>query len=337
MRCRAMWAAQARCSSRRCNTAAPATRCRPLKVCVSTTSKSQGSTAACYWNEASFEELSYITGADSAEMGQGGLRVNMVPRDGGNTFRGQVFGNYTGSSWSSDNCGSPAIGQPCTRSNLTGSTTFNPNNRLTNVSEIQKIWDFNPSIGGPVLRDKLWFHYTFRHQGVEKTTADSYFDRNPSQFVYDPDTDRPGIDDGHIVSNAVRLSWQASGKDKFSVYHDNQRKYRNHWGIASTVPPEAAGVQVTPTSFVNVTKWTRTQTNRLLLEGGFGYYNQEYTELYQPSVTGMDEKVFDRSRHQQRSRVHGPRSVEQPDRERVERAGGSLLEAADLAWEPPRT
>ena len=45
-------------------------------------------------------------------------------------------------------------------------------------------------------------------------------------------------------------------------------------------------MQVTPTSRVNVTKWTRTHTNKLLLEAGFGYYNQEYTELYQPSVTG---------------------------------------------------
>src|SRR5688572_8208847 len=255
--------------------------------------EAQGAYSGVYWNDASFEELSYITGADSAEMGQGGIRVNMVPRDGGNTFRGQAFGNFTEGSWASDNCASPGLGQACTRSNLSGSRTFNANNYLTNVSEIQRIWDFNPSIGGPVFRDKLWFHYTFRHQGVEKTTPDSYFDRNPSQFVYEADTDRPGIDDGHIVSNAVRVSWQASGKDKFSVYHDNQRKYRDHWGISSTVPPEAAGVQVTPTSFVNVTKWTRTQTSRLLLEGGFGYYNQEYTELYQPSVTGLTDKVWD--------------------------------------------
>ena len=255
--------------------------------------EAQGAYSGVYWNDQSFEELSYVTGADSAEMGQGGIRVNMVPRDGGNTFRGQGSANFTDSSWSSDNCKSAGVGLPCARSNLTGSTTFNANNRLTNVSEIQKIWDVNPSIGGPIFRDKLWFHYTFRHQGVEKTTPDSYFDRNPSQFIYEADTDRKGIDDGHIVSNAIRLSYQAGGKDKFSVYHDNQRKYRNHWGISSTVPPEAAGVQVTPTSFVNVSKWTRTQTSRLLLEGGFGYYNQEYTELYQPSVTGLSDKVWD--------------------------------------------
>ncbi len=253
----------------------------------------QGAYSGVYWNDSSFEEFSYVTGADSAEMGQGGMRVNMVPRDGANSFRGMVIANYAGESFGSDNCGSPGIGQPCTRSNLSGSRTFNPNNTLTNVDVIQKIWDVNPQIGGPIVRNKVWFNYTFRNLGSTKTKTGAYFDSNPSPFIYTPDTSKPGLDDGHITSNALRISWQASSKDKISVYHDNQRKYRNHWGIATTIPPEAAGVQVTPTSFVNVTKWTRPHTNRLLLEGGFGIYNQEYTELYQPSVTGSDQKVWD--------------------------------------------
>lgn len=253
----------------------------------------QGAYSGVYWNDASFEEISYVTGADSAEMGQGGMRVNMVPRDGGNQFRGQIFGNFAGEDFGSDNCGSPGLGQRCTRSNLTGSTTFNANNGLTNVSRIQKIWDVNPSIGGPIKRDKIWFYYTFRHWGVEKTVADAYFDSDPSPFRYVQDFNRPGIDDGHIVSNAVRLSWAMTGKDKVSVYHDNQRKYRDHWGISALIPPEATAVQVTPTSFVNVTKWTRTHTNRLLLEAGVGIYNQEYTELYQPEVVGHNRKVWD--------------------------------------------
>jgi len=253
----------------------------------------QGAYSGVYWNDGSFEEFSYVTGADSAEVGQGGMRVNMVPRDGGNSFRGSAVFNYAGEGFQSDNCGSPGLGQPCTRKNLSGSKTFNPNNTLTNVDVIQKIWDVNPSIGGPIKKNKIWFNYTFRHWGSSKTKADAYFDKNPSQFVYDPDFTKPGIDDGHIVSNAGRISWQVSGKDKISMYHDEQHKYRDHWGIASTIPPEAAGVQVTPTSRVNVTKWQRTHTNKLLLEGGFGYYNQEYTELYQPSVTGQDSKVWD--------------------------------------------
>ena len=253
----------------------------------------QGAYSGVYWNDSSFEEFSFVTGADSAEVGQGGMRVNMVPRDGGNTFRGLLIANWAGESFGSDNCGSTAIGQPCARANLSGSRTFNTNNRLTNVDVVQKIWDVNPQFGGPIVRNKLWFNYTFRHLGSNKTKTDAYFDKNDSPFVYDPDFTKPGFDDGHIVSNAGRISWQVGGKDKISMYHDNQRKYRNHWGIAATIPPEAAGVQVTPTSFVNVSKWTRTHTNKLLFEAGFGLYNQEYTELYQPSVTGSDEKVWD--------------------------------------------
>ena len=50
---------------------------------------------------------------------------------------------------------------------------------------------------------------------------------------------------------------------------------------------------MTPTSFVNVTRWTRTQSNRLLFDVGFGIYDQEYTELYQPDVlNGFSDKVW---------------------------------------------
>ena len=253
----------------------------------------QGQFSGVYWNDNSFQEISYVTGADSAEMGQGGMRVNMVPRDGGNSFRGSVFGNYAGESFASDNCQAPGLNQPCAKSKLSGDLTYNPNNRLTNVSNIQKIWDFNPVIGGPIKRDRLWFNYTFRHYGVEKTVADSYYDTDPSPYSYVADLNRPAVDDGHIVSNAGRLSIQASAKDKISWYHDHQRKYRDHWGVSANTPPEAAAIQVTPTSFVDVTKWTRTHTNRLLLEAGLGIYDQEYTEIYQPEVTGVTDKVFD--------------------------------------------
>src|SRR5258707_10857911 len=107
-----------------------------------------GAYSGVYWNEGSFQEFSYVTGADSAEMGQGGMRVNMVPRDGGNSFHGFAFGNYSPSKWASDNCNSPGVAQPCTRNELGGDLTFNPNNKLTNVSVLDKIWDVNPGFGG---------------------------------------------------------------------------------------------------------------------------------------------------------------------------------------------
>ena len=243
----------------------------------------QGAYSGVYWNDGSFQEISYVTGADTPEMGQGGVRVNMVPKDGGNSFRGTIQGNYADGDWAANNL----------RSNLAGDLTYNPNNRLTNVGSIVKVWDFNPSIGGPLKRDKLWFTFTFRHWGVNKSVTDSFADADPSPLRYVADLSQPGIDDGHIVSRAGRIAWQISQKDKLTSYHDDQAKYRNHWGISALVPPDASAIQVTPTSFVHTTRWTRTHTNRLLFDVGFGLYDQEYTELYQPSVTGQNEKVWD--------------------------------------------
>src|SRR5262249_27506636 len=149
-----------------------------------------GAYSGVYWNQGSFEEFSYVTGADSAEMGQGGMRVNMVPKDGSNRFHGQVFGNYSPSSWISDNCNSPGLApnglpQACAASNLAGDlfynqpTTANPaGNALTNVSVGTKNYDFNPSFGGPIKQDRVWFYAAFRYLGVNKTVTDSFNDSN---------------------------------------------------------------------------------------------------------------------------------------------------------------
>src|SRR4030095_1551749 len=114
--------------------------------------------------------------------------------------------NYAGEDFQSDNCGSPGIGKACSRSNLQGSKTFNPNNFITNVDVIKKVWDVNPSIGGPIVKNKVWFNYSFRNLGSTKTKTGAYFDKNPSQFIYDPAFTKPGLDDGHNPSHDCAIS-----------------------------------------------------------------------------------------------------------------------------------
>src|SRR5580765_4952389 len=170
-----------------------------------------GAYSGVYWNDQSLQEFSYVTGADSTEMGQGGIRVNMVPKDGGNRFKGTAYGNYTPKSWASDNCDSPGLGLACTRGNLTGDTTFNKTtNFLTNVSVLTKNYDSSAGVGGPIMKDKIWFYTSYRYLGVNKTVADSFFNLNaqvPGRFTpYVADTSRPGVDDGHIRSMTGRLT-----------------------------------------------------------------------------------------------------------------------------------
>ena len=62
-----------------------------------------GSYTGISGNDGGIEQISFETGAISAEMGTGGIRVNMIPKEGGNTFKGTFFLNGTNNSFQSDN------------------------------------------------------------------------------------------------------------------------------------------------------------------------------------------------------------------------------------------
>ena len=63
-----------------------------------------GQYSGFYMNDAAVQELSYATGSESAEIQSSGIRVNQVPKDGGNRFSGIVLRAVPGQR--------PAVRQP---------------------------------------------------------------------------------------------------------------------------------------------------------------------------------------------------------------------------------
>ena len=204
----------------------------------------QGAYSGVYWNDGSFQEFSYVTGADSAEMGQGGMRVNMVPQG-----RRQLASTASCSATTrrrrgrSDNCDSPGVGQACTSSQPDRRHDLQQDEQLPHQRQqadeelrLQPRRRRADQEGqGLVLRD---VPLPRRQQDGRRQLLRLRIRRRSGIAA---DTSRPGIDDGHIRSIAGRVSAQLSSKDKVSYYHDEQDKVRGHWGIASTVPPEAVG------------------------------------------------------------------------------------------------
>ena len=45
------------------------------------------------------------------------------------------------------------------------------------------ISDFNPGLGGPIVRNKLWFYAAYRYEALDLTVVDSYYDKNPSPYL----------------------------------------------------------------------------------------------------------------------------------------------------------
>jgi hypothetical protein len=228
-----------------------------------------GGATSFYVNDSGAQELVYSTGAETMDMPTAGLYVNMIPKDGGNRFSGVLFADFTKSGWQSNNLNDDLRARG-----------------LTNVARIQHISDFNPGIGGPIKKDKIWFYAAYRYEAIDQTVVDSYYDKNPSPYLYEPDLTRPGRDNGKIPNQSARVTWQISGKDKIQGWFTNQNKYRSHYNISAARTPDATSLQNTPYAQAMTLKWTRTQTSRLLLEGGVARGRTLYQELYQPNVIG---------------------------------------------------
>src|SRR5262249_33736885 len=150
--------------------------------------------------------------------------VNVIPREGGNRFTGSFFGTGANSSFQGNNYTDDLKAQG-----------------LTKPNSLYQTWDINPSVGGPIINDKLWFFSSGYYKGNKTYVAGLYENLNagdPTKWTYAPDLSRQAV--FSIVQKSVntRLTWQASPRNKFGIYAETET--RNWDNITSLFSPEAA-------------------------------------------------------------------------------------------------
>jgi hypothetical protein len=64
-----------------------------------------------YFNDAMNQEVSYQTAGIAADTSSGGLRLNMIPREGGNRFNGDFKAAYRPGDWQASNITSELAAQ----------------------------------------------------------------------------------------------------------------------------------------------------------------------------------------------------------------------------------
>jgi hypothetical protein len=214
------------------------------------------------------EEINYEFGAMSAEWASGGVRVNQIPKEGGNRFSGGFYGNYSGKALQSSNLSPDLIA----RGLRAGDTNL-------------RLWDENPTLGGPLKQNKLWFFFSHRYWGVDRLVADTFWNKNPPGLLYEPDLARQAHFQSIYPANNLRLTWQASPKHKLTVYYDRQSRCTCFENIGRGIQPEASNHRVTPIGYLAQVKWTAPITNKLLLQAGSTLYNYYLDAQKQPGVT----------------------------------------------------
>jgi hypothetical protein len=230
-----------------------------------------------YFNDAMSQEVSYQTSGIGADTSAGGVRLNMIPREGGNKFSGAFFTSYRPGEWQSDNFSQDL-----------------KDRGLPNASLIQRIYDLNFSQGGPIKKDKLWFFTSARAWSVNAPIAGTFVTDGSGPAVaaclQAAKTSNPcaqGIDDQRIRSILLRMTYQVSPRNKFAAYFDEIDKFRGHAMLAGDDYNTASVVWNSPAYHTGSAKWTSTVSNRLLIEGGYSNNTEDYTNETQPGVNKL--------------------------------------------------
>jgi hypothetical protein len=227
------------------------------------------------------QEMSVDSSGADASLAGGGVRINYVPRDGGNTFKGLMFFSGANGSMQATNY-STIADDPVASLQARG--------LKTQPGALNKIYDFNPGFGGPIVKDKLWWFASARWTQSSNYVTQDYPNKNfiagvtPSNLfnnttmTYVPNTDLP-LDTtlgggGNFKEQTLRLAWQVTPKNKIGAYYNNKvRRYRN--GVTTTANESLVDTYFYPFSD-QLLQWSAPVNNRLLLEAGMWHHQETW-------------------------------------------------------------
>jgi carboxypeptidase family protein len=255
-------------------------------------------TATIFMNPMGIQEMTIDTGSNDAELHAGGVRTNYTLREGGNTFHGVVFGAYAPGKLQGDN--------------LTSSL------RARGLSEPNKIkanWDINPAFGGPILRDKVWFFGAARYNVTADYVAGLKWNKNtnnPNAWTYEPDENRRVWNEQKQPDEQVRVSWQATPRNKLGGTYYNTSYCFCPTDASLTLSWEAGQRAEYPFQRLVTGDWTLPLTSRMLIEANGLVYKSQSNRIpwsglaqgmipVQEQNTGMRYRAADMYRVQDQS------------------------------------
>jgi hypothetical protein len=230
---------------------------------------------------ANVQEVTFRTSGGLGEAETGGPYMNIVPKTGGNTFRGSASFQYSNSSFQSDNY------DDFLRS------------KLSAPSQILALYDVDGALGGPIKKDKLWFFYLGRTYGSGTSVTGIFANKNagnPNAWSYAPDQALQARNDGSTIANGLRLTWQISQKNKLNLFWDSQqgcagaawigtsaeacRQTPAGWieggQSAPLIAPEGGVYGNSAPQRIQQVTWTNTVSSKMLFEFGYSGYNSRW-------------------------------------------------------------
>lgn len=224
-----------------------------------------------YLNDAGNQEMVYQTGGGNVDAPTGGVKINLVPKEGGNRFSGSFFAGYESENLQSNNL-----------------TDRLASLGVKSVDKIGTYHDVDATLGGPILKDRLWFFGSARAFTVNKPIANTVVSDGTragiAKCFANPESCPQGADPQTINSGLLRMTWQISPRNKLSAYVDRIHKERGAAQSPGYDQTTASVVWNSPTYMTDTVKWTSTVSNKLLLELGYSSNIERYNNLYPEGI-----------------------------------------------------
>jgi hypothetical protein len=140
-----------------------------------------------YFDFDAFDEVAITTGGADVRVATGGVGINLVTKRGTNVFRGGVSGFFAHEDLEASNLPSELEGDP----RLQGSDK---------ADHAEQIAEYGAELGGPIIKDKLWFWGSYGKQDLRIQRLNQT-------------TDKTVLKDYN-----AKLNWQVSSNNMFSAF-----------------------------------------------------------------------------------------------------------------------
>jgi hypothetical protein len=201
-----------------------------------------------------------MTNGAPAEVGTGGVYMNMVNKAGGNRFGGGTSIFWEDDSFQGDNV-----------------TDELRNLGALNGNPVNFIYDFNANMGGPLRRDKVWFFSSFRRYDIN------------TEVLGITRADGSAAADVNHQSNALgKVTGQVNNANKVSG--EFNFNYQNRFFRRPTtdlVEEKASWRQIEP-AWISQFQWTSVVSPKLFLDARYGYLHLIFPLRYQDQVGQND-------------------------------------------------
>ena len=207
------------------------------------------------FNTHAIQEVVVETGAGSAESFSGGSVLHYVYKDGGNQFSGTFSATQVTGAMQSDN--------------LSGLRARGLSRQLQQAGGLKESFDVGGGLGGPMIRNKLWFFGASRVSGTGQYQTGNFYNKTQGSMVYTPDESRPAFTKERFRDVTARLTWQVAEKHRVAGLLSMQKNCTCFYMLlepAVLTAPEAVGQHTYSPLYIPMASWTSPATGKLLFE-----------------------------------------------------------------------